>query len=138
MILDTNAISALSSRDPSLIEMMGNLTSVSTTLINLGEYHFGILKSSHKKELEQWLEVLLKHIEVLQPNLQTLPHYAKIRDELKTAGTPILTSHPKASAHTVPSLQNPGYSQSRVLHPSRLPLRRSWHQHALFWVYPTD
>lgn len=89
MILDTNAISALSNRDPKLIDKMGTLTNVSTTLINLGEYHFGILGSSHKTELLHWIQAFLEHVELLQPNLNTLPHYANIRNELKTAGTPI-------------------------------------------------
>ena len=89
MILDTNAISSLSRRDESLLHKIGSMTHLSTTLINIGEYQFGILGSSYKEPLQQWLEALLQHIEILKPDLQTLPHYSKIRYELKNAGTPI-------------------------------------------------
>jgi len=89
MILDTNALSALAAKDPKLQRRLAPSTRVAVTLISLGEYHFGILGSAHRKELEFWLEALLKKTDLLQPAAQTLPHYAAIRQELKSAGTPI-------------------------------------------------
>jgi tRNA(fMet)-specific endonuclease VapC len=89
MILDTNAISALAAKNPDLHKRIAPSTRVATTLISLGEYQFGLLGSAYRRELVQWIEALLTKIDLLQPNTQTLPHYAAIRHELKTAGTPI-------------------------------------------------
>lgn len=89
MILDTNALSALAAKDPELHRLLAPATRVAVTLISLGEYQFGLLGSAYRKEVEIWLEVLLEKTHLLQPTRQTLPHYAHIRQELKTAGTPI-------------------------------------------------
>jgi len=89
MILDTNALSALAAKDPELRGRLAPATCVAVTLISLGEYQFGLLDSVYRSELETWLEALLKKVDLLQPNVQTLAHYAAIRRELKTAGTPI-------------------------------------------------
>ena len=45
--------------------------------------------SRKRKELDRWLEAFLARATILYPDLQTLPHYAAIRRELKAAGTPI-------------------------------------------------
>lgn len=89
MILDTNALSALAAKDTTLLSLLGPVTRVAVTLITLGEYHYGVMASSHRDELERWIEAFLSHSDLLQPGTQTLPHYAAIRHELKTAGTPI-------------------------------------------------
>lgn len=89
MILDTNALSALAARDGALRQKLTPLSRVAVTLISLGEYHFGLRGSSYRLELEQWLEAFLVHADLLQPDPQTLSHYADIRHELKSAGTPI-------------------------------------------------
>lgn len=89
MILDTNALPALAAKDPDLHQRLAPSTRVAVTLISLGEYQFGLIGSSYRNALEAWLEALLKKVDLLQPNVQTLPYYAAIRHELKTAGTPI-------------------------------------------------
>lgn len=89
MILDTNALSALADREGSLIQRIQSAPRICVTLISLGEYHFGISQSRKREELAAWLTAFLARAEVLVPSLQTLPHYADIRRELKAAGTPI-------------------------------------------------
>jgi predicted nucleic acid-binding protein len=89
MILDTNAISALAAHEPRLIRQLATASRIAVTLINLGEFEFGILGSSKKATLERWTEAFLERAEVLSPNMQTLTHYAAIRHELKAAGTPV-------------------------------------------------
>ncbi|MEM7790756.1 MAG: PIN domain-containing protein [Verrucomicrobiota bacterium] len=89
MILDTNAISALVARDKNLIELISLSPHLAVTLVSLGEHSFGILESSKRKGLEQWLEAFLERTDVLATNRQTILHYASIRKELKEAGTPI-------------------------------------------------
>jgi tRNA(fMet)-specific endonuclease VapC len=89
MILDTNALSALADRDEDLVRRIQSAPRLYVTLISLGEYYYGVSRSTKRRELSAWLEVFLKRAEVLSPALTTLPHYADIRRELKAAGTPI-------------------------------------------------
>lgn len=89
MILDTNALSALAGRDHNLRRTLAPATRIATTLISVGEYEFGLLASAYRSELEAWLEAFLEKSDLLHLNRQSLPHYAAIRHELKTAGTPI-------------------------------------------------
>lgn len=89
MILDTNALSALAEKDAALIAKIRSAPRLFVTFISLGEYHYGIQLSRKKKELTQWLVLFLEKVEVLSHGLETLPYYADIRRELKTAGTPI-------------------------------------------------
>jgi tRNA(fMet)-specific endonuclease VapC len=89
VILDTNALSALAAKDPALRALLAPATRVAVTLISLGEYYYGLIGSSHRDELEPWLNAFLSHCDLLQPGPPTLPHYAAIRYELKTAGTPV-------------------------------------------------
>lgn len=89
MILDSNALSALAEQDPDLIQLIQRSSRLCVTLITVGEYHYGISQSRRRTELADWLEALLARADVLQPTLQTIPHYAAIRSELKAAGTPI-------------------------------------------------
>lgn len=89
MILDTNALSALAERDEGLIRRIRSAARLHVTLVTLGEYLYGVSRSSKKRELSAWLDAFLAHAEVLSPTLSTLPHYAGIRLELHAAGTPI-------------------------------------------------
>ncbi|MDA0321312.1 MAG: type II toxin-antitoxin system VapC family toxin [Verrucomicrobia bacterium] len=89
MILDTNAISALAGKDPDLIRKLRDTRRVAVTLINLGEYKFGIAHSREKAELTNWLNSFLSRADVLCPDVETSDYYADVRTELKKAGTPI-------------------------------------------------
>ena len=89
MILDTNALSALAEKSDGLIAKIRSAPRLCVTLISLGEYRYGIDASRKRKELDRWLEAFLARATILYPDLQTLPHYAAIRRELKAAGTPI-------------------------------------------------
>jgi predicted nucleic acid-binding protein len=89
MILDTNAISALTEQDKALTELVKAAPRVAVTIISLGEYAFGISQSRHRAELEAWLDALLLRVDVLLLDQKTLPFYAEVRARLKVAGTPI-------------------------------------------------
>lgn len=89
MILDTNALSALARKDRDLLARLGDVRRLAVTLISLGEYEYGIAHSRLKDELRDWLQAFLKRAEVFCPDLGTLPHYARVRSELRNAGTPI-------------------------------------------------
>jgi predicted nucleic acid-binding protein len=89
MILDTNAISALSFRDAGLVDLIGKAPQIAIPFVCIAEYRFGILGSSKKVVLNQFLEKLTEKWPVLFPDMATLSLYAEICAQLKTAGTPI-------------------------------------------------
>ncbi len=90
MILDTNAISALAQKNETLIGWLEYAKTVAVTLISLGEFAYGVRRSNARSELENWLRRhMLTRAQILVPDLSTVEHYADIRLELKTAGTPI-------------------------------------------------
>jgi predicted nucleic acid-binding protein len=55
----------------------------------LGEYRYGLRQSRLRDILEEKLSALLSDVSVLAVEEDTTNHYADIRIELKTAGTPI-------------------------------------------------
>ncbi len=89
-ILDTSAISALARKNEMLISWLEYAQTVAVTLVSLGEYAYGVRRSNARDELESRLRKhLLTRAQILIPDLSTVEHYADIRLELKTAGTPI-------------------------------------------------
>lgn len=89
MILDTNALSAYAENDPEVVRILSGATSYRLPAVVLGEYRFGLLNSRHRREREQWLESLERTSEVLAVDAETARVYAVLRQELKSAGTPI-------------------------------------------------
>jgi predicted nucleic acid-binding protein len=90
VILDTNAISALARKSPTLIAQLQHARRLAVTLFSLGEFAYGIRHSSVRRELELWMRNrFLARAEVLSPDISTVDHYADIRSELRQAGTPI-------------------------------------------------
>ena len=89
MILDTNALSALAEKDTSLLNRLQEARRLAVTVVSLGEYKYGIARSRARAELEAWLTAFLRRAEVLYPDLDTVSHYATVRNELREAGTPI-------------------------------------------------
>ena len=89
MILDTNAMSAFFEGVPAVCESVGKADAVRVPSIVLGEYRFGMSGSRMRAELEAKLGRLQRLAGVLVVDGETALHYAKIRRELKDAGTPI-------------------------------------------------
>ena len=89
MILDTNALSAIAEGEPGAAKKFTRSPQVAIPVIVLGEYHFGIAQSRHKQEYERWLEEMLSVSRVLDVNQETAIWYARLRVQLKEAGTPI-------------------------------------------------
>ena len=90
MILDTNALSALAEKNASLIDLLAGAGRLTVTFVTLGEFSYGVRNSRARNELEEWMRKnLLSRLEILFPDLSTIEHYADVRTELRTAGTPI-------------------------------------------------
>ena len=89
MILDTNALSAFLAGDVSLKGVLGSSRVIHLPVIVLGEYRFGLLRSRNRKNIESLLDRLEMMAAILPVDSGTVLPYAKIRDQLKRAGTPI-------------------------------------------------
>jgi tRNA(fMet)-specific endonuclease VapC len=89
LILDTNALSAIAEGEPSAANIFARARQVAIPVIVLGEYRFGIAQSRHKREYERWLEEMVSVSRVLEINEETAMWYARLRGQLRQAGTPI-------------------------------------------------
>lgn len=89
MILDTNALSAFFDGDARLKTVLAKAVRISIPVIVLGEYRFGLLGSRMRKTIEPALDALQATSDVLVIDADTVRPYAKLRDRLKRAGTPI-------------------------------------------------
>ena len=89
MILDTNALSAVAEGETGATQQVSRAGQIAIPVIVLGEYRFGIAQSRRRREYERWLEELVTVSRVLDVNEETAIGYARIRVQLKEAGTPI-------------------------------------------------
>jgi predicted nucleic acid-binding protein len=89
LILDTNALSAIAEGEGGATARFAGAHEVALPVIVLGEYRFGIAQSRRRREYERWLEEMIALVRVLEVNEETAAWYARIRTQLKEAGTPI-------------------------------------------------
>jgi tRNA(fMet)-specific endonuclease VapC len=89
LILDTNALSALSEGDEKLRRVLHGHTVLMVPVVVLGEFEFGIQRSRRRLHYEEWLNKNLEVIEILGLERETARCYAKIREELRVEGKPI-------------------------------------------------
>jgi tRNA(fMet)-specific endonuclease VapC len=89
VILDTNALSARAEDDRTLLQALPSDRPLFLPVIVLGEYRFGIKAARDRAARETWLERLVISLTVLAVDEETSRHYADIREELRTAATPI-------------------------------------------------
>jgi predicted nucleic acid-binding protein len=89
VILDTNALSAYLDGTPGAVEVVSQARELAIPVIVAGEFVFGIALSRHREAYEVSLQRMLERCTVLEVGIETARHYAAIRLELKSAGTPI-------------------------------------------------
>ena len=87
--LDTNALSDFAAGSDALGEVLMPFHSLALPVTVLGEYRYGLLGSKKKARLEEWLDELLSDVRVLEAASRTSSVYAQVRQQLRTAGTPI-------------------------------------------------
>ncbi|TVP80951.1 MAG: type II toxin-antitoxin system VapC family toxin [Puniceicoccaceae bacterium] len=94
MIVDTNALSALSYDDPALLARMDhpNTPRPYLNFICLGEYRSGILGSTRPQKPLAMLEQICAAWPTLHSDNITVTHYAEISDKLRTKGRSIPTN----------------------------------------------
>jgi predicted nucleic acid-binding protein len=89
VILDTNAVSALFAGDEDLDVTLQGEGRLHLPTVVLGEYRYGLLRSSHREHLGQLLDTLTAQCRVLPIDPETAQHYATVREALRRRGTPI-------------------------------------------------
>lgn len=89
MILNTNAVSALLTGDPSLEGMLTGVSRHHLPTVVIGEYRYGLEPSRLRDRLEELLTLLISDSIVLPIDLASTRQYAKVRNELRAQGTPI-------------------------------------------------
>ena len=87
--LDTNALSDFAAGSDALGEVLMPFRSLALPVTVLGEYRYGLLGSKKKARLEEWLDGLLSDVRVLEATSRTSSVYAQVRQQLRTAGTPV-------------------------------------------------
>jgi len=94
MIVDTNALSALSYNDPALLARMERPDTPKPFLsfICLGEYRRGILRLARPENPLAMLEQICAAWPTLHSDNTTITHYAEIGDKLRALGRPIPTN----------------------------------------------
>ncbi len=89
MILDTNALSELLEGNPALEEVMATLGAMVLSPVVLGEFRFGLLRSSKRREREATLQEMEAACEVIPISAKTSRIYAVLRESLRAKGRPI-------------------------------------------------
>jgi predicted nucleic acid-binding protein len=89
VIFDTNALSAFADGDEKLLRKVENEHELALPVIVLGEYLYGVRQSKQRASYETWVKTNLALFTLLPVVRETAEHYSEIRNELKTAGTPI-------------------------------------------------
>ena len=89
MILDTNALSAFVDGAPEVGAIVGRQHQAAIPVIVLGEFRYGIMGSRHRKTYEEWLDIHLRHFDLLAITAETTLPYASLRATLKHLGRPI-------------------------------------------------
>ena len=89
MIVDTNGLSAWWLNEPSFIPHIEGADRLCVPVPALAEFRFGILKSRFREKMSAWLDDALATTTILAADENTTRHYAEIRLQLASAGTPI-------------------------------------------------
>ena len=89
MILDTNGLSGWWLNESSLIRHLECADCLCVPVPALAEFRFGIFKSRFREKMSKWLDDALATTSVLTADETTTRHYAEIRLQLASAGTPI-------------------------------------------------
>ena len=89
MTLDTNALSALLAGDPLIAQALAGVRRVALPVIVLGEYRYGLKRSSKAEAISRCLDLLESVSDILPVTQETSRVYADFREELRRNGTPV-------------------------------------------------
>jgi tRNA(fMet)-specific endonuclease VapC len=92
LLLDTNALSAFADGDEKLLRAVEKESELALPVIVVAEYIYGIQQSRLRASYQAWLKANLSFFDILPVIRDTAERYSEIRQELKSAGTPIPTN----------------------------------------------
>jgi predicted nucleic acid-binding protein len=87
--LDTTALSDFATGSEALGQVLAPFRNLALPVTVLGEYRYGLLGSKKHARLSDWLTELLSEVRVLETTERTTAVYARVRRQLRTAGTPL-------------------------------------------------
>lgn len=87
--LDTNALSDFAAGSEALGHALLPFRSLALPVTVLGEYRYGLHGSKRQARLNEWLLELLPEVRILEITERTTAVYARVRHQLRAAGTPI-------------------------------------------------
>jgi len=88
-LLDTNAAIALLKGDPALEKILEHETSISISVVAVGELYYGAQKSHRVAENLESVEKLADHCQVLSCDLEVARWFGRIKNRLRAKGRPI-------------------------------------------------
>ena len=88
-MLDTNALSAWADADAALLCVLPKDRLWRLPVVALGEFLYGIRRSREHSRLERWIEQVKGACALIAIDADTADCYAQIREELRSAATPI-------------------------------------------------
>lgn len=89
MILDTNALSAWAENEEALLAVLPAEYTIVLPTIVIGEYRYGVWRSTHRDRLESWLDRAIRSVRIGNITLETAVSYAAVRIILHRKGHPI-------------------------------------------------
>lgn len=87
--LDTSALSDFASGNDALGRVLMPFRTLALPVTVLGEYRYGLLGSKKQLRLTDWLTELLSEVRILETTERTTAVYARVRHQLRAAGTPL-------------------------------------------------
>ena len=87
--LDTNALSDFAAGSEALGHALLPFRSLALPVTVLGEYRYGLHGSKRQARLIEWLLDLLPEVRILEITERTTAVYARVRHQLRAAGTPM-------------------------------------------------
>lgn len=88
-LLDTNIIIALFAIDSDVIRQLADASRTFVPVIVLGELYYGASKSAHAKNNTAHINNFAIKSTVLACDTDTARHYGRIKDQLRSKGSPI-------------------------------------------------
>ena len=92
LLLDTNALIALTRNDGRVLAAVAGLGMVSLSLFTLGEMQYGAAKSARCEDNRRRLQVVLESFRLILPESETARVYGDIFHQLRLKGRPIPTN----------------------------------------------
>lgn len=103
IVLDTNAYTRLLAGDENVLDAVGTAETVYMSIFVLGELFAGFAGGTKKRSNQEALDKFLRKptVKILNATSETAKVFGMVKQELKTAGTPLPINDVWIAAHTL-------------------------------------